>query len=121
MGSGQSALSYRTAFIELTNKTQPIDANNDEFWDQFWCNVPTRVSDMFTSIPANEIRTLREESPGNLATLCYKAVERLAQIAEASFPTTEDQQTGIIFITVILFPFSHQLCQAAYSDHSLHF
>ncbi|VUZ41805.1 unnamed protein product [Hymenolepis diminuta] len=95
MGSGQSSLSYRTAFVQLRNRTQPIDANNDEFWDQFWCDGPTRISDMFASVPGSEIRLLREESPGNLATLCYKAVERLAQIAEASFPTTQDQQTAI--------------------------
>ncbi|VDM23779.1 unnamed protein product [Hydatigera taeniaeformis] len=95
MGSGQSVLNYRSAFVELTNKTQPIDAYNDEFWDQFWCGGPTRISEMFASVPGSEIRTLREESPGNLATLCYKAVERLAHIAEASFPTTQDQQTAI--------------------------
>ncbi len=51
---------------------------------------------MFALVPGSEIRALREESPGNLATLCYKAVERLAQIAEASFPTTQDQQTGML-------------------------
>ncbi|VDO01311.1 unnamed protein product [Rodentolepis nana] len=95
MGSGQSSLSYRTAFVELTNKTQPIDANNNEFWDQFWCDGPTKISDMFASVPGSEIRTLREESPGNLATLCYKAVDCLAQIAEDSFPTIQDQQTAI--------------------------
>ncbi|CDI96759.1 High temperature induced dauer formation protein [Echinococcus multilocularis] len=95
MGSGQSSLSYRTAFVELANKTQPINAYNDEFWDQFWCGGPTRISDMFASVPGSEIRTLREESPGNLATLCYKAVERLAQLAETSFLTTQDQQIAI--------------------------
>ncbi|VDD75604.1 unnamed protein product [Mesocestoides corti] len=95
MGSGQAKLSYRSVFVELNNKTQPIDANNDEFWDQFWSGGPTPIGDLFTSVPGNEIRLLREECPSNLATLCYKAVERLAQIAEASFPTTQDQQTAI--------------------------
>nr|VZI40592.1 unnamed protein product [Spirometra erinaceieuropaei] len=94
MGGAQAKLSYRSAFVELTNKTQPIDANNDEFWDQFWSDCPTRIRDIFVLVPASEIRALREESPSNLATLCYKAVERLAQIAEASFPTAHDQQTA---------------------------
>lgn len=58
---------------------------------------------MFASVPGSEIRALREESPGNLATLCYKAVERLAQIAEASFPTTQDQQTGMLYNLIIDF------------------
>ena len=101
-------MNYRTAFVDLSNKTQPIDANNNEFWDQFWCNIPTRVSDVFASVPANEIRILRDESPGNLATLCYKAVEQLAEIADASFPTAQGQQTGIIVVfPIVFFLFSH--------------
>uniref|UniRef100_A0A0V0J6K1 Protein HID1 n=2 Tax=Schistocephalus solidus TaxID=70667 RepID=A0A0V0J6K1_SCHSO len=101
MGGAQAKLSYRSAFVELTNKTQPIDANNDEFWDQFWSDCPTRIRDIFVLVPASEIRALREESPSNLATLCYKAVERLAQIAEASFPTAHDQQTALNCIRLL--------------------
>ncbi len=51
---------------------------------------------MFALVRGSEIRALQKESPRNLSTLCYKAVERLAQIVEASFPTTHDQQTGML-------------------------
>ncbi|VDL94917.1 unnamed protein product [Schistocephalus solidus] len=88
MGGAQAKLSYR-------------NANNDEFWDQFWSDCPTRIRDIFVLVPASEIRALREESPSNLATLCYKAVERLAQIAEASFPTAHDQQTALNCIRLL--------------------
>jgi hypothetical protein len=30
------------------------------------------VQDVFALVPAAEIRAVREESPSNLATLCYK-------------------------------------------------
>lgn len=51
---------------------QPVEAGDDAFWDQFWADTVTNVSDVFALIPAAEIRALREESPSNLATLCYK-------------------------------------------------
>ncbi len=52
---------------------QPVEAGDDAFWDQFWADTVTSVTDVFALIPAAEIRALREESPSNLATLCYKA------------------------------------------------
>jgi hypothetical protein len=52
---------------------QPVEATDDAFWDQFWAD--TTVQDVFALVPAAEIRAVREESPSNLATLCYK-VER---------------------------------------------
>uniref|UniRef100_A0A672NS12 Uncharacterized protein n=1 Tax=Sinocyclocheilus grahami TaxID=75366 RepID=A0A672NS12_SINGR len=35
---------------------------------------------------------VREESPSNLATLCYKAVEKLVQGAESGCPTEKEKQ-----------------------------
>ena len=54
----------------------------------------TCVQDVFTLIPAAEIRALREESPSNLATLCYKAVEKLVAAAESGCNAQKEQQTG---------------------------
>ena len=52
------------------------------------------IQDIFALIPAAEIRALRTEAPNNLATLCYKAIERIAQVSESASPTTKDQLTG---------------------------
>lgn len=73
---------------------QPIEANDEAFWEQFWSESVTCVQDVFTLIPAAEIRALREESPSNLATLCYKAVEKLVAAAESGCPLQREQQTG---------------------------
>ena len=51
---------------------QPVEATDDAFWDQFWADTSTTVQDVFALVPAAEIRAVREESPSNLATLCYK-------------------------------------------------
>lgn len=51
---------------------QPVEATDDVFWDQFWADTTTTVQDVFALVPAAEIRAVREESPSNLATLCYK-------------------------------------------------
>ena len=71
-----------------------MEAGDEAFWSQFWSESVTCVQDVFTLIPAAEIRALREESPSNLATLCYKAVEKLVQAAESGCRSTHEHQSG---------------------------
>lgn len=72
---------------------QPIDPDDDTFWEQFWSENVTSVQDVFTLVPAREVRALREEAPSNLATLCYKAVEKLVKAVDNSCRTQQEQQT----------------------------
>ncbi|EQB77279.1 hypothetical protein CB1_000265068 [Camelus ferus] len=92
MGSADSKLNFRKAVIQLTTKTQPVEATDDAFWDQFWADTATSVQDVFALVPAAEIRAVREESPSNLATLCYKAVEKLVQGAESGCHSEKERQ-----------------------------
>lgn len=92
MGNADTKLNFRKAVVQLTSKTQPIDAADDTFWDQFWCENVVNVQDIFTLIPAPEIRVLREEAPSNLATLCYKAVEKLVKAVDNSCRTQREHQ-----------------------------
>ncbi|XP_028287619.1 protein HID1b [Parambassis ranga] len=92
MGNADSKLHFRKAVIQLTTKTQPVEASDDAFWDQFWADSSTNVQDVFALVPAAEIRAVREESPSNLATLCYKAVERLVQGADSGCPSEKERQ-----------------------------
>lgn len=73
-----------------------MDANDENFWEQFWSENVSSVQDIFTLVPAREIRALREEAPSNLATLCYKAVEKLVKAVDNSCRTQHEQQTGIV-------------------------
>ncbi len=59
-----------------------MEATDDAFWDQFWADTATTVQDVFALLPAAEIRAVREESPSNLATLCYKVAFSMALRAE---------------------------------------
>ncbi|XP_014473898.1 PREDICTED: protein HID1 [Dinoponera quadriceps] len=93
MGNADTKLNFRKAVVQLTSKTQVIDASDDTFWDQFWSENVTNVQDIFTLIPAPEIRILREEAPSNLATLCYKAVEKLVKAVDSSCRTQREHQT----------------------------
>ncbi|XP_064439534.1 protein HID1 isoform X5 [Mirounga angustirostris] len=92
MGSADSKLNFRKAVIQLTTKTQPVEATDEAFWDQFWADTATSVQDVFILVPAAEIRAVREESPSNLATLCYKAVEKLVQGAESGCHSEKEKQ-----------------------------
>jgi hypothetical protein len=87
------SLYYPVEFLFMYNHQQVIDATDDIFWDQFWSENVTNVQDIFTLIPAPEIRVLREEAPSNLATLCYKAVEKLVKAVDSSCRTQREHQT----------------------------
>ncbi|XP_041978813.1 protein HID1 [Aricia agestis] len=95
MGNADTKLNFRKAVVQLTSKSQPVDASDDSFWDQFWSESVTNVQDVFALVPGAEIRALREESPNNLATLVYKAVEKLAKIVDNSCRTQREQQTAL--------------------------
>ncbi|XP_075033978.1 protein HID1 [Mixophyes fleayi] len=92
MGNSDTKLNFRKAVIQLTTKTQPVEATDDAFWDQFWSDSATSVQDVFALIPAAEIRAVREESPSNLATLCYKAVEKLVAGADSGCHSDTEKQ-----------------------------
>ncbi|KAM4524203.1 protein HID1-like isoform 2-T2 [Odontesthes bonariensis] len=92
MGNADTKLHFRKAVIQLTTKTQPVEATDEVFWDQFWVDSSIAVQDIFALVPAAEIRAVREESPSNLATLCYKAVERLVQCADSGCPSEKERQ-----------------------------
>ncbi|XP_018561098.1 protein HID1 isoform X2 [Anoplophora glabripennis] len=93
MGNVDTKLNFRKAVVQLTSKSEPIDANDESFWEQFWSENVSNVQDIFTLVPAAEIRQLREDAPSNLATLCYKAVEKLVKAVDSSCRTQHEQQT----------------------------
>ncbi|XP_059052108.1 protein HID1 [Achroia grisella] len=95
MGNADTKLNFRKAVVQLTSKSQPIDSSDDSFWDQFWSESVTNVQDVFALVPGAEIRALREESPNNLATLVYKAVEKLMKTVDSSCRTQREQQTAL--------------------------
>ncbi|MBN3314245.1 HID1 protein, partial [Atractosteus spatula] len=87
-------LGIKTGRLVLTpeGRKKPVEATDDAFWDQFWADTATSVQDVFALVPAAEIRAVREESPSNLATLCYKAVEKLVQGADSGCPSEKEKQ-----------------------------
>ncbi|KAF5279580.1 hypothetical protein FQR65_LT15377 [Abscondita terminalis] len=95
MGNVDTKLNFRKAVVQLTSKTEPIDVSDDAFWEQFWSENVTNIQDIFTLVPAAEIRALREEAPTNLATLCYKAVEKIVKVVDSSCRTQHEQQTAL--------------------------
>ncbi|XP_055529474.1 protein HID1 [Wyeomyia smithii] len=101
MGNTDTKLNFRKAIVQLTSKSQPIDASDDAFWEQFWCEHNTSVQDVFALIPSNEIRKVRDVMPANLATLCYKATERLVRAVDNSCRTQGEQQTVLNCIRLL--------------------
>lgn len=50
------------------------------------------LPDVFALVTSTEIRKVRSEQPENLATLCYKATERLVKAVDTSCRTATEQQ-----------------------------
>ena len=94
MGNSDSKLQYRKAVIELTTKSQNIESGDENFWAQFWSEQITNIQDIFTLIPAVEIRALREEAPSNLSTLCVKIVQKIKDCSENTFLVEKNQLIG---------------------------
>ena len=113
MGNTDSKTDFRAAVVQLKSRSQvsstrlflrqtrtslsfqQIESNDDSFWEQFWSEKISTVQDIFSLIPSVEIRSLREELPTNMATLCNKLVDRLQSAAEHSCQTQRDQTAGL--------------------------
>ncbi|XP_077482309.1 protein HID1b isoform X2 [Stigmatopora argus] len=95
MGSSDSKVHFRKAVVQLASTTQAVEAWDDVFWEQFWARPSTSIQDVFALVPAAEVRALREESPSNLATLCYKAVERLSRAADVGCPSERERAAAL--------------------------
>ncbi|XP_043211845.1 protein HID1-like [Amphibalanus amphitrite] len=101
MGNADSKASFRQALLQLTSKSQPVDPSDTRFWDQFWSESVASVEDVFAQTPAADIRALREEMPANMATVCFKAVEKLLKASETGCSTQQEQQTVLNCVRVL--------------------
>ncbi|SPP75134.1 protein HID1 [Drosophila guanche] len=102
MGNTDSKLNFRKAIVQLTQKNQKIDPSDEQFWEQFWQGHQTTLEDVFALVTSNEIRQIRNDNPANLATLCYKAVEKLAQAVDSSCRTQAEQQCVLNCVRLLI-------------------
>uniref|UniRef100_A0A1A9WV26 Protein HID1 n=1 Tax=Glossina brevipalpis TaxID=37001 RepID=A0A1A9WV26_9MUSC len=102
MGNTDSKLNFRKAIVKLTQKNQRIDADDHAFWGQFWTGHQTTLEDVFVLVTPNEIRNIRNDNPANLATLCYKAVEKLAEAVDSSCRTQAEQQCVLNCVRLLI-------------------
>lgn len=87
--------------IENYYHFQTIEANDEAFWQAFWTEHNTASQDVFALIPANEIRALKRDNPTNLATLCYKATERLVLAVDNSCRSQLEHQAVLNCIRLL--------------------
>ena len=57
MGNADTKLNFRKAVIQLTTKTAPVDAADEQFWEQFWSESVTSVQvGMNIYVPTNAFK-----------------------------------------------------------------
>ncbi len=49
MGNADTKLHFRKAVIQLTTRTAPVDAGDEEFWEQFWSDSVNSVQVSYLS------------------------------------------------------------------------
>ncbi|WKY11124.1 hypothetical protein Q1695_003012 [Nippostrongylus brasiliensis] len=104
MGAQGSKINFRQAVIDLTSKSGK--QSDDSFWEQLWSpeNVHS-VNDVFAMIPSEDIRKLREDSPKNLATLCYKTLEKLQHARDNPTSLSERKVINCVRLLTRLMPY----------------
>ncbi|XP_062507693.1 protein HID1-like [Corticium candelabrum] len=105
MGSSDSKQSFRNAVCQLTSKTTPIEATDDGFWKQLiWNDAIHTPNDIFTLVEPEDVRTMRDTCPSNLATICYKAVEHLVAVSSglSAISTASDQRATLNSVRLLI-------------------
>ncbi|PAV55668.1 hypothetical protein WR25_01525 [Diploscapter pachys] len=98
MGNQATKSNFKESVLELTSK--PNKSGDEASWDAlFGPDSAHTANEFFAAIPAEDIRKLRDDSPKNLATLCYKCLEKL-QAARDS-PSTLNQKRVITAIRIL--------------------
>lgn len=97
MGNAETKIDFRKSVIELTSKYPKVD--DATFWTQFWpqTNIAT-ANEVFNLIPQADIRYLRENSPNNLAFLCYKTIECIIKARDTMCPTNEHRKVSYVIL-----------------------
>lgn len=95
MGNAETKVDFRKAVIDLTSKQPKLD--DTAFWNQFWPQSSSATAnDLFAMIPQTDIRSLRESSPNNFSTLCYKSIQCLMKARDTMCPPAEHKKVCII-------------------------
>ncbi|PAV64750.1 hypothetical protein WR25_26240 [Diploscapter pachys] len=98
MGNQATKSNFKESVLELTSK--PNKSGDEASWDAlFGPDSAHTANEFFAAIPAEDIRKLRDDSPKNLATLCYKCLEKL-QAARDS-PSMLNQKRVITAIRIL--------------------
>jgi hypothetical protein len=118
MGNTETKPDFKKAVIELTSQVSKLDDN--VFWDQFWATTNVQsVKDVFNIISASDLRDLKQNSPSNLSTICYKAIECLRKSRDASCPPS-DHKKVYFHLKYILQNLGLKLHSSADSHHSVY-
>lgn len=102
MGGVSSRQTFTQAIAHL--QSRDVDPNGHAFWDGLWKTTLT-VDEIFELAPAEEIRKIMDQEPGNLRTMFTQAVAQLYQVVETPYPVYFDQALNCAHILARILPF----------------
>jgi hypothetical protein len=115
MGNAETRVDFRKAVIELTSAE---NNSADEIYNNSWLQTKS-AKDLFSLIPATDIRLLRENNPSNLASLCKNLVKNMATSHDKVLPQSDHKKVFILqFLKMtIIFEFLGDKLRTAIDSH----
>jgi hypothetical protein len=98
MGQGQSRLEYQKAVGQLLAHPS-LSPNDISFWCKFW-TLPSSADEVFEGISPADIRSIKQQNPGNLAILLHKAVGQLSAWIQRT-STVPDSKASHEFVSAL--------------------
>lgn len=103
MGNSGSKVNFRKAVIELTTKKSK--GEEDAFWEELWSANVNSAADVFALVPAEDVRSLRDNAPNNLASLCYKTVDRLVAARDSPSSLNASKVLNCVRLLIRVLPY----------------
>ncbi|KAJ3375642.1 hypothetical protein GGF31_002845 [Allomyces arbusculus] len=80
MGNTDSKVTFRNAVVRLL-RDQPVpEADRAQFFAQFW-NLPSSADDVWTLLPPQDLRRLRDDRPVHFVHLCHAVTDQFLVLA----------------------------------------
>lgn len=108
MGNSETKFDFVKSVIEFTDNQKNCD--EEQVWDNTWLQANS-TNELFTSIPLNDIRRLRDNNPTNFASFICKLLQCLECCRDRMVASNSDQKKVSIFTIMRVFSVVSCDCQ----------
>lgn len=98
MGNSETKFDFVKSVIEFTDNQKNCD--EEQVWDNTWLQANS-TNELFTSIPLNDIRRLRDNNPTNFASFICKLLQCLECCRDRMVASNSDQKKVLACVRLL--------------------